>query len=394
MRISDFLRAQSLDQIMVARRGQTTGFDYLRVGLSLGVLLVHCLWISYTAGWTWLWSAWPGPVERSILPAFFILSGFLVLGSLFRNTLPQFVALRIVRLVPALAVEVVLTALGLGLFFTTLSAWAYLSSGEFHAYFLNILGMIHYTLPGVFNGQQLNVQLWTIPYELECYLLIVSLAMLRVIDHRKMFLALLLVASVAGASLSYHNNWPTLQSVVSGRLLVLGFLYGAVIYLFKDKILYSKYLFIGSCVATYVLFAIPHLNYLGIIPLAYATVYFGHLKLPKVPFGDLSYGVYLFHFPIAMTVFHVTKGALPWWALTMLVIVITGVFAMGSWTLIENPTLKRKKAVLSFVDRISAMVRRRLPVQPRLRPLPNANWIESMKPAPAPVKEASMADAA
>lgn len=402
MRKFGFTRSQSLDQIMVARRGNTTGFDYLRIGLSLAVLLVHCIWISWVAGWTWIWSSWPGPIERSILPAFFILSGFLVLGSLFRNSLPQFVTLRAIRLIPALSVEVVLTAFGLGLVFTTLSTSDYLRSGEFHAYFLNIVGYIHYTLPGVFDGKQLNVQLWTIPFELECYITLVALAVFRVINRRKLFLALLVVATVAGTVLSYRNGWPTLQSVVSGRTLVLAFLYGLAIYLFKDRIPYNKYLFMASCAVTYAAFALPHMSYLGLPTLAYATIYFGNLRLPKIPFGDLSYGIYLFHFPIAMTVHHVTRGALPWWAMTLVVTVITGCFAMLSWKLIEEPTLKRKKQVLALVDRMSAQVSRTLGRQPMpvgTRAPVSRRWIEALKgmpvAEPVPVKaESRFVDAA
>jgi peptidoglycan/LPS O-acetylase OafA/YrhL len=382
--------AQSLDQVMAARKGHTTGFDYLRIGLSLAVLFVHCLWISDVAGWQWLWSSWTGPIERSILPAFFILSGYLVVGSLFRNSMPQFVALRVVRLVPALAVEIVLTALGLGLVFTTLSTSDYLRSPEFHAYFLNIIGYIHYTLPGVFGGQQLNVQLWTIPYELECYVLIVTLALLGLVQRRKLLFSLLIFGAVAGAALSYRNGWPTLQSVVSGRVLVLGFLAGMAIYQFRDRIPYNKYVFLASCAATYILFAVPHMNFLGVIPLAYATVYFGTLKLPKVPFGDLSYGVYLFHFPIAFTLHQVSGGTLAWWELTPLVIAITGLFAMGSWTLIEHPTLKRKKQVLAFVDRAMATFtpRDRKARQAPLSPS-NARWVAVMA---APAKAANDAE--
>lgn len=379
--------AQSLDQVMIARKGHTTGFDYLRIGLSLAVLFVHCLWISDVAGWQWLWSSWTGPIERSILPAFFILSGYLVVGSLYRNTLPQFVALRVVRLVPALAVEISLTALVLGLTFTTLSTSDYLRSSEFHAYFLNIIGYIHYTLPGVFGGQQLNVQLWTIPYELECYVLIVTLALLGLTHRRKLLLSLLVAGCVAGSILSYRHGWPTLQSVVSGRVLVLGFLAGVAVYLFKDRIPYNKYVFLASCAATYMLFTIPHMNFLGVIPLAYATVYVGTLKLPKVPFGDLSYGVYLFHFPIAFTLYQMSGATLAWWELTPLVIAITGLFAMGSWTLIEHPTLKRKKQVLAFVDRAMAALtpRKQKARQAPLSPS-NARWVAVMA---APAKAAN-----
>jgi peptidoglycan/LPS O-acetylase OafA/YrhL len=356
MRRFGFLGFQSLDQIMAVRKGSTTGFDYLRIGLSLGVLLVHCLWIADPTGWRFAWTSWLGGIERSILPAFFILSGFLVLGSLYRNNVPQFIALRLVRLVPALAVEITLTALVIGLIFTTLPVGEYLRSAEFHAYFLNLVGDIHYTLPGVFHGALLNVQLWTIPFELECYIMIVTLAVLGVFQHRKLFIVLLVTCTIGATILSYHNGWPTLQSVVSGRVLVFGFLYGCSLYVFKDSIPYSKYLFAASCAATYILFSIPHATFLGLIPLSYATVYFGTLKLPRIPFGDLSYGVFLFHFPVAVLVFQVAHQAISWEALAIIVLLLSGMFAFGSWTLIERPVLSRKLEVLRIVDKVTQII--------------------------------------
>ena len=79
------------------------------------------------------------------------LSGFLVAGSLERTRARQFVVLRALRLVPALAVEVTLSALLLGAFFTTLPLWRYLQSPELGGYFGNIVGFVHFTLPGVFE---------------------------------------------------------------------------------------------------------------------------------------------------------------------------------------------------------------------------------------------------
>ena len=50
---------------------------------------------------------------------------------------------------------------------------------------LNVTGWIHYLLPGVFQDHPMdrfNIQLWTVPLELDCYILLVIFAMLRL--HR------------------------------------------------------------------------------------------------------------------------------------------------------------------------------------------------------------------
>ena len=105
--------------------GFTAGFDYVRTALALAVLVWHSYILS--AGSAALYrAAWSGPFRfllAIILPMFFALSGFLVAGSLERTRAHQFVVLRALRLIPALAVEVTLSALILGAFFTTLPLW-------------------------------------------------------------------------------------------------------------------------------------------------------------------------------------------------------------------------------------------------------------------------------
>ena len=93
-----------------------TGFDYLRIGLATAVLVWHSIILS--TGSTPLDRAlWSGPfrfLPAAILPMFFALSGFLVSASLERTRLHQFLTLRVLRIIPALAVVVVLSALILG----------------------------------------------------------------------------------------------------------------------------------------------------------------------------------------------------------------------------------------------------------------------------------------
>ncbi len=112
------------------RASPTAGFDYLRIGLALAVLVWHGLIIS-TGSAAEYQALWSGPLRfllAAILPMFFALSGFLVAGSLARTRLHQFVTLRALRLVPALAFEVMLSALILGPLFTTLPLRDYLTN--------------------------------------------------------------------------------------------------------------------------------------------------------------------------------------------------------------------------------------------------------------------------
>jgi peptidoglycan/LPS O-acetylase OafA/YrhL len=107
-----------------------------------------------------------------------------------------------------------------------------------------------------------------------------------------------------------------------------------------------------------VLLQIPNAAYLAPFPVAYLTVWLGLKRPPKIPFGDLSYGVYLLHFPIEQTIMHLFPGAGSWWRLTLMALPPTLGCAWLSWNCVEQPILSRKAAVLAAVDRAWAAAAR------------------------------------
>jgi peptidoglycan/LPS O-acetylase OafA/YrhL len=341
--------APTFDQIMRAEQGHPTGFDYLRLGLALSVLSMHVVYISDHPLWRLLWTTWFAPFELVILPAFFVVSGFLVTGSLFRNSIPQFLALRALRIVPALAVVVIFSALVLGALVTTLPIGAYLKSGMFHAYFLNIVGDIHYQLPGVFGGRTINTQLWTIPVESECYMFLVVLSLAGLVRRTALFAGILLAATVAMTVLAVHHSWYQANWNVPGRMLVLSFMCGVAAFLLKSRIAHTRSLFLACALATYVFLGIPDLVFLAAAPLAYITVYIGLLRLRPIQFGDLSYGVYLFHFPIARSLYELTGRQLTWELMLPLTVILSMACAALSWNLVEQPSLHQKRRVLPWI---------------------------------------------
>jgi peptidoglycan/LPS O-acetylase OafA/YrhL len=337
--------------------GVTAGFDYLRLGLALAVLVWHSIILTSgsLADYRALWSGPFRSLAAAILPMFFALSGFLVAGSLLRTRLHQFAALRALRLLPALAVEVTLSALILGALFTTLPLRDYLTSPELAGYFGNILGLVHFTLPGVFEHNRVprvvNSQLWTIPFELECYVSLAIVSLLMGLRFRRVFVALLMLLSLAAtaAAVFWHTISPF--APLQGRVLVVAFLAGVGIHLYRDRIPYSSAIGVAAAVASMVFLQIANTAYLAAFPVAYLTVWIGLMRPPKIPFGDLSYGVYLFHFPVEQTVAHVFPGIACWWRMTLIALPPTLLCAWLSWNLIEQPILSRKKLILAGVDR-------------------------------------------
>ena len=355
-----FAKVHTISDEMRRAGSATAGFDYLRIGLALAVLTWHSVALS-TGSAALVQALWSGPFRFllvAILPMFFALSGFLVAGSLARTRLHQFVTLRVLRLVPALAVEVTLSALILGAAFTVLPLRRYFSSPELFQYFGNIVGLVHFTLPGVFETNPVprlvNSQLWTIPFELECYFALVVLAFFRVLANRRAFVGLVAMLSVAGTACALSFLPVSAFERVPGRVLVLSFLAAVCLHLYRDRIPYATVLGVGSAVAAAALLQSPNASYLAAFPVAYLTVWLGLMRPPKIPFGDLSYGVYLFHYPIEQAIMHLFPGVNCWWRLTLAALPPTLVCAWLSWTFVERPILSRKAPILKAVDRALA----------------------------------------
>lgn len=332
------------------------GFDYLRLTLALYLFFWHCVCIVDEGNGKLIWDSALGPLHRSVLPMFFALSGFLIAGSFERNSAINFVTLRALRIAPALALETVLSAVIIGSLFTTKPLHAYFTSPMFWSYFLNITGNIHYYLPGVFDGTPINRQLWTIPYEYQCY---ASLALLAVVRREigRYVILLAFTATLFCATMTFIavTNGPIGVGPAAPRLVItLSFLFGVCIHMFRSRIPLNIYLFAASALLSYVFLYYGDLAFLSPAPIAYMTVSIGCAKLPKLRLWDLSYGIYLFHYSILLSVFHVLGPETHWWDLLAFGLPLTLLFAIGSWTFVEHPVLARKAAVLAFIDRCLA----------------------------------------
>jgi peptidoglycan/LPS O-acetylase OafA/YrhL len=366
----------SLEQKSALAGDRPAGFDYLRIILATAVIVWHSFGISYGRAWTH--SADESlfrPVIMSILPMFFALSGFLVAGSLSRNSaMSTFLGLRFVRIFPALIVESILSALVIGPLLTVFPLNRYFSDPKFWTYLLNIVGDIHYTLPGVFLNNPfagvVNGQLSTVPWELRCYIALTALALLGIVRRRRAFFGaviLMMLAAFAFWGLPHaiangytHNN-------VGGMNLVFAFLCGVLIYRFKDVIPWSGRL---AAISTLVLISallIPGGDYFCAPPTAYVTIYLGLMNPRKIFLlkgADYSYGLYLYGAVIQQSVAQLGPWALHWYVNLPISLAIASLFAAFSWHLVEKPALKLK-AFLPVVERLFSRLPR-LKAKPEL----------------------------
>jgi peptidoglycan/LPS O-acetylase OafA/YrhL len=182
-------RCDTFGGLLDRHRGKGRGFAVLRLLLAVAILWIHSRYLSGlgvsavgAAGVPKALAAWSGPSRVFFLfmvPAFFALSGFLVTGSGLRlRATSTFLAFRVLRILPALLVEVTLSALVLGPVFTRLPLKSYFTDPQFFRYFGNIIGWITFYLPGVFENNHVpvvNGNLWTLPSELDCYVITAAL---------------------------------------------------------------------------------------------------------------------------------------------------------------------------------------------------------------------------
>ncbi|MER9668223.1 acyltransferase [Mesorhizobium sp. M0203] len=339
------------DQLIQAEN-RPSGFDYLRLFLSVGVLLDHSIEISYGFDASlviWLWRGPLHPLLYFIVPSFFALSGFLVAGSLERNTVPAFLTLRFIRIVPALCVEVLISALFLGTFLTSLSLRDYFSHPEFWRYLANIVGWVHRDLPGVFENRfppnHVNGSLWTVPFELDCYIAIAALGIAGLAKRPIFFTSAAIVAMLAfSAKAAFTSSF-----IFGGGVLVLSFLFGVAIYLVRNTLPFSLPLFVLSFALSLVFLYFAATFYLATPFVAYSTAYIGLLNPRRtllVRGADYSYGIYLYGYPFQQAAFQLLPGGTFWLLNIVYAVLSSGAAAYLSWTFVEKRVLERRAAAL------------------------------------------------
>lgn len=352
-----FMTGPTVAQRLDFTKNRPSGFDYIRIILAFAVILSHTRLLSYGNEGRFIgyWETLYASVNVMILPMFFALSGFLVAGSLERTrTLVGFLGLRVMRIMPALIVEVFLSALLLGPWLTTLPLSDYFSDPRFHAYFWNVIGHIHYYLPGVFEQNPntlVNGQLWTVPYELVCYIVLSFLAIFGIFKRRSWLLiamAMFYVAQVGNTILRPHDT----VTVAGGSSLVMGFVSGLLLFRYRDKLRWSLPWFLVALALSLVLVYTPNGVRFIAVPATYVTIYLGLLDPPRnkwVLSGDYSYGLYLYGYPIQQAVCLLAgPGLREWYWNLLFTMPIAVMFALGSWWLIEQPVLSHRDKLKTF----------------------------------------------
>lgn len=338
--------------VMDRNKGAGPGFDWVRIGLSLMVVLLHSFHTSYGYRPNQSIADTPaGPLFGAILPMFFSLSGFLVAGSALRiRSLKIFLCFRALRIIPALAVEVTLSALILGALLTEFSWSEYFTDRQFFAYFGNIVGLVQFHLPGVFLDNPrpgiVNQNLFTLHPEIISYG-VMSMLMLTYLIYNKRFLTIIWIiatiflyfVNLKYGIFEHHGTYP-------GRSLIYIFFTGVVAFHWRDKVQINKNYFCFSLLLIYVFYKYEISFIIIQFPIIYAMLWLGMQNFPRVDFiqsGDYSYGIYLYAYPIQQTLASQFLWSREWYINFLISVPIAFGVAMVSWHIVERPALRLKR---------------------------------------------------
>lgn len=364
-----FLRAVPLADLIESRDGPGNNFDLIRLIAASLVLVSHAFPLSGDKSAIEPLARWTGGQDTFggfAVCTFFFVSGFLVTRSLDRRSLIAFAAARALRILPGLAVAVTLCALVLGPMATSLSTHDYFTDRQFAAYFRNILLQMHFNLPGVFahNAMQaVNGSLWTLKFEVTMYALLPLVFWSARLVSRHILLAGL--ALLIGLR-HFYLQGPAIDGYFTYYYIHLGqfFLAGTIGYIYRDMIRLSPaaaLICVGIEIAAAITggFSLARLlagSYV-LLWLAYAAP---KIKDPITAHGDLSYGVYIYAFPMQQLVAERFGWGATWLGNIALSLPLTFALAALSWRFVEKPALGMRRSITAFLDERTGLALERL----------------------------------
>lgn len=347
---------QEFIHVGVAKADRLNNFDLIRLVAAAQVVLWHGiehLGVQAPPALVWVLGMFPG------VPIFFVVSGYLVTAS-YRRTrgLGRYFSNRALRIFPGLWVCFVFTFLSIAL----VHGLAGVSALDLVKWVVpNLVGLAH--TPAFlhdFGTGSVNGSLWTIPVELQFYLVLPLLVPFLARSGPRWvgtFLIFLLI------SIAYVQLIRGAESRVVANLMLRAlptwlymFMLGMLLELREDWVKRFMVNRFARWMVVYVVWVVlvrsAGINAVGntaspfvMIPLAGVVISaaFSHRDLANrlLRHHDVSYGVYLYHIPIINLLIATTPQLMNWKGL-VLSAVLTGLAAVVSWICVERPALRRK----------------------------------------------------
>jgi peptidoglycan/LPS O-acetylase OafA/YrhL len=303
-------------------------------------------------------SMWGVSISEIGVMIFFSVSGYLITESWQRDPrlLPFFLK-RGLRIFPALIGCVIVSACIIGPVATELPWPTYFSHPGFVDYFKNIALLPRYSLPGVFEANAykyaVNGSLWTLPVEFFCYCSVAALALGRgrLSLTRAVSLATMLVCAGDVYFSHFYRGPPiiVLDTSAAPSVSIMPFFFiGSMFCALKSRI--SFRIDVAVTIAS-IMFVIGYrwpqiLLCSSWLALPYITLTFCLHPLPVLRkwgrFGDFSYGIYLYAFPVQQLLIQFFRNDISFGMLALLATFSSVALAWCSWHLIERPALMLK----------------------------------------------------
>lgn len=348
---------------------KVNNFDLLRLLASTQVLVFH----SYghlkldEPGWLSFFKIFPG------VPIFFVISGYLISASYEKSgNLKTYYTNRFLRIYPALWCCIILTVIAYSLlgkvnflnlqapfwFITQLAGFIYTPS------FLKDFGF------GSYNGA-----LWTIPIELQFYIILPILYFILYKLGRKTLFLFIIWGIFIFLAYEINLRYPIssdeeVTSAGTAKLIQYSFvphyfmfLSGVIfqrLQVFRSRIIFGKGLYWLLAYIAF-MYIIPDFELHSILSRLLLTVCVISLAYtrPTISYSllmgnDISYGVYIYHGIILNLLVEYNKTGNYFSLATM--IICTYIIAFISWKFLEKPMIKKKKKTINTVGELSTVI--------------------------------------
>lgn len=345
--------------------------DALRLGLAILVVFSHAYPLARNLeDPLTIWSHRLTSLGEVAVAGFFTLSGFLITRSYERApSLPRYLWHRGLRILPGFWVCILITAFVFAPISAKLSGMSQQTlwtapDGPFTYILSNwrlqiqqwaIVGLpINVSYPHAFDGS-----LWTLWLEVRCYIAVAVLGALGVLRFARwlipMFSVILiglllstwLHPSIMHSDLIAPYYWQWMDSTQLNLQLWTCFFVGATAYLYRQFLPLSPLVALVALVGFVLLSPTPLEPLSTVLLLSYVVLTVGFrvgvrqaMYLRRV--GDLSYGTYIYAFPVQQLLAQLGFGVLPVGLFALLGVIATLPVAYASYRLVEAPSMTLK----------------------------------------------------
>jgi peptidoglycan/LPS O-acetylase OafA/YrhL len=285
---------------------------------------------------------------------FFVISGYLITKSFLSSpSLFDYAKRRVLRIYPAFIVCFWLCLLVLAPFVG--AGLSVFHPAALVRSFVRMVLLFHPNAKGAFPGMPLpglNGSMWSIPYEFQCYILVIFLSAAGLFRGglRYILLAAVLVALAAfGVADSRQSHSIAGVSITNSRYIYMQtvpmFLTGTLYLLFQRHVTYNRARALAAAALLVICLFFQPLVALALAIFGGYLIFWFALHCPVLPISrftnktDLSYGIYLYAWPIQSSIAFFTNRSINPWALSVITLVLAAAAASVSWTFIEKPAL-------------------------------------------------------